>query len=170
MPNKWLVFFLAAIWLSQVQAEVSSKAPNGKAKEKNQQTVHGEQEKAKVITNQEASKLYERYLDSWKAISDEQRTKITAEVVAENVQYSSTRHESGRRATMIEDMAEFQKKFPEGHFDLGDVSAHHDVALLTWVLVQADGKVCAKGHDQIRVSPEGKIVSLITFAPSVSKP
>ncbi len=41
---------------------------------------------------------------------------------------------------MIDDMAEFQKKFPEGHFDLGDVSAYHDVALLTWLLVQADGK------------------------------
>jgi hypothetical protein len=51
-----------------------------------------------------------------------------------------------------------------------DVSAHHDVALLTWLLVQADGTVLVKGHDQIRVSPEGKIVNLITFAPSVSKP
>jgi len=41
---------------------------------------------------------------------------------------------------------------------------------LTWVLVYADGKVFARGHDQIRVSPEGKIISLITFAPSVEKP
>jgi hypothetical protein len=47
---------------------------------------------------------------------------------------------------------------------------HHDVALLTWLLVQADGTVLAKGHDQIRVSPEGKIVDLLTFAPSVSEP
>ncbi len=120
MPNKRLVFFLVAIWLSQVQAEVSSKASNGKAKEKNQQTVHGEQEKAKVITNQEASKLYEKYLDGWKAISDEQRTKITAEVIAENVQYSTPRHELGRRETMIDDMAEFQKKFPNRILKNGD--------------------------------------------------
>ena len=123
-----------------------------------------------MITNQEAWKLYEKYLNGWTAISDEQRTKITAEVIAENAQYSTPRHESGGRETMIEDMAEFQKRFPNGHFDLGDVSAHHEVALLTWVLVQADGKIVAKGHDQIRVSPEGKIVSLITFAPSVAKP
>ena len=47
MPNKRLVFFLLAISLSQVQAEVRSKASTGKAKEGNQQTVHGEKEKAK---------------------------------------------------------------------------------------------------------------------------
>lgn len=71
MPNKWFVFFIVAVWLSQVQAEVSSKKINGKTKEKNQQTVTGEKEKAKVITNQEAWKLYEKYLEGWKAISDE---------------------------------------------------------------------------------------------------
>lgn len=123
-----------------------------------------------MITNSEAWKLYEKYLGGWKAISDEQRTLITAEVLTENVQYSTARHESGGRETAIADMAAFQEKFPEGRFDVGDVSAHHDVALLTWVLVQADGNVFAKGHDQMRVSPEGNIVSLITFAPSVSKP
>lgn len=123
-----------------------------------------------MMTNKEAWTLYETYLEGWKAISEEQRAKITAEILDENVQYSTPKHESGGRETAIEDMAAFQKRFPQGHFDLGDVSAHHDVALLTWVLVQADGNVFAKGHDQIRVSPEGKIVSLITFAPSVEKP
>ena len=67
-------------------------------------------------------------------------------------------------------MAAFQQKFPGGRFDVADVSAHHDVALLTWVLVQADGTIFARGHDQIRVSREGKIANLITFPPSVSAP
>ena len=74
------------------------------------------------------------------------------------------------RETAIEDMAAFQKSFPGGRFDVGDVSAHHDLALLTWVLVQADGKVFARGHDQIRIAPDGKIASIITFAPSVTSP
>ena len=71
---------------------------------------------------------------------------------------------------MIADMAAFQAKFPGGHFEIGDVSAHDDVALLTWVLVQGDGRELARGHDQLRVSPQGKIVDLITFAPSVARP
>lgn len=123
-----------------------------------------------MITNQEAWKLYEVYVGGWKAISEEERAKIADEVLSEHFQYSTPQHELGGRETVIEDMAVFQKNFPGGRFDVGDVSAHHDVALLTWVLVQADGTVFAKGHDQIRVSPEGKIVSLTTFAPPVSKP
>ena len=121
------------------------------------------------MTNQEAWTLYESYLEGWKAISDEERAKVAEEVVAAGVRYSTRNHELGDRRTVIADMAAFQQKFPGGHFDVADVAAHHDVALLTWVLVQADGTEFARGHDQISVSPEGKIVGLITFPPSVSK-
>jgi hypothetical protein len=127
-------------------------------------------ERKPMLTNQDAWKIYERYVEGWQAISDEQRAKIAAEVIAPDARYSTPTHESGGAQTMIEDMAAFQRKFPGGHFDVGDVSAHHDVALLTWVLVQADGSVLVKGHDQIRVSREGKITSLVTFAPSVTSP
>ena len=122
------------------------------------------------MTNPEAWKVYAKYVEGWKPISKEERIRITAEVVAEDVEYCTSRHESGNRETAMDDMAAFQEKFPGGHFEVGDVSAHHDVALLTWVLVQANGEVFAQGHDQIRVSSEGLIQSLITFAPSVSKP
>lgn len=123
-----------------------------------------------MITNQEAWKIYARYLEGWKPISDEQRIRISAEVVAEDVQYSTPRHEWGNRQTVMEDMAAFQARFPGGHFDVGDVSVHHDVALLSWLLIQADGTLFARGHDQIRVSSEGKISNIITFAPSVPTP
>jgi SnoaL-like domain len=159
MLGKWLVCVSVAIWLVSVQAQTGPKVLSKNAKEK-----------AIMLTNQDAWKVYEKYVEGWKAISEEQRVKIASEVIAADVQYSTPRHESGGRATMIEDMAAFQLRVPGGHFDVGDVSAHHDVALLTWVMVQADGTVVAKGHDQIRVSSEGKIVSLITFAPPVAKP
>ena len=120
------------------------------------------------MTNPEAWKLYGKYAAAWKPISDEQRTKILAEVLDENLQFLTPEFEGGLD-TLLEDMAGVQKKVPGGYFEPEDVSAHHDVALLTWVLVQADGNALAKGHDQIRITPEGKIVSLTTFAPSVSK-
>ena len=122
------------------------------------------------MTKEAAWNLYERYLEGWKAISSEERSKIATEVLADDVQYSTRLHESGSRQTVIEDMAAFQTKSPGGHFDIGDVSAHHEHALLTWVLIQADSTAFAKGHDQIRVFQEGKIVSLITFPPSTSNP
>lgn len=120
-----------------------------------------------MITNEEVWKLYRRYAEAWKAISDEQRTMILAEVLDKDFRFFTPEFQGGLE-TLLEDIAGIQKKVPGGHFAVEDVSAHHDVALLTWMLVQADGNVLAQGHDQIRVTPEGKIATLITFAPSVS--
>jgi hypothetical protein len=125
---------------------------------------------AAPLTNQVAWDLYRRYVDAWRAIPDEQRRSIAASVLAGDIRYSTPRHQTGGHQTVVDDMATFQAKFPGGHFDIGDVSAHHDVALLTWILVSADGTVVAKGHDQIRVSADLKIVELTTFAPSVTSP
>lgn len=122
-----------------------------------------------MITNQEAWKLYRRYAEAWMAISDDQRTKILAEVLDGDFHFFTPEFKGGRE-TLLEDIAGIQAKVPGGRFEAEDVSAHHDVALLTWILLEANGNVVARGHDQIRVTPEGRIVSLITFAPSVSNP
>lgn len=123
-----------------------------------------------TVTNQEAWAIYEKYTQAWKPISEELRRSLAFESIAEDARYSSPLLEEGGRESIIQRMSAFQEQFPGGRFDVGDVSAHHDVALLTWILVQGDGTVFAKGHDQIQVSAEGKIVRLITFAPPVSKP
>ncbi len=123
-----------------------------------------------MITNQEAWTIYEKYLQAWKPISDGQRLALATDIIAEDAQYSSPMLRAGGRDSMIERMSAFQVQFPGGHIEIGDVSAHHDVALLTWIIVQADGTVFARGHDQMRVSSEGKIVNVTTFAPPVAKP
>jgi len=125
---------------------------------------------APEITNRDAWTLYAKYLEGWNSTSDDMRKKVAAEVTTDNIQYRTRNHDLGGRTEIIEDMATFQKKFPGGHFEIGDVATHHDVALLTWVLVQADGKVFAQGHDQLRVSAEGKISSIITFPPPTKAP
>jgi len=122
-----------------------------------------------MITNQEAWKLYAKYADAWKPISEEQRTKTLAEVLDKDFHYMTPDFEGGVD-TLLEDMAGIQKKVPGGYFDVEDVSAHHNVALMTWLLVQPGGTILARGHDQIHVTSEGKIRNLLTFAPSVPKP
>jgi hypothetical protein len=121
-----------------------------------------------MITNQAVWKLYEQYVEAWKPISADQRSAILAEIFAENMQYLTPHFQGGPEA-VLEDMTQFQQKFPGAHFDIEDSSTHHDVALFTWVLVLADGSRPAKGHDQIRISTEGKIASILTFAPSTPK-
>jgi hypothetical protein len=122
-----------------------------------------------MTTNQQVWKLYTQYANAWKPNSEAERTKMLADVLDKDFHYLTPEFEGGLE-TLLEDMAGIQKKVPGGYFDVEDVSTHHDVALLTWLLVQPDGTVLAKGHDQIRISSEGKIVDLLTFAPSVSEP
>jgi hypothetical protein len=122
-----------------------------------------------MTTNQQVWKTYTQYANAWKPNSDQERKRMLADVLDNDFHYLTPEFEGGLD-TLLEDMAEIQEKVPGGYFDVEDVSTHHDVALLTWLLVQPDGTVLAKGHDQIRLSAEGKIVELLTFAPSVSEP
>jgi hypothetical protein len=123
------------------------------------------------MTNHEAWKLYENYLRAWNTNSIEERLEVASKTLNENIEYETPRHDlCTGRSQVIEDMATFHQKFPGGHFEIGDVSSHHDVALLTWVLVQADGKVFAQGHDQLTVDRNGKIAKLTPFAPSAKDP
>jgi hypothetical protein len=69
---------------------------------------------AVVITNHEAWKLYEKYVSAWNTNSIEQRLKIATEVLSENIEYQTVRHDlCTGRSQVIEDMATFQEKFPE---------------------------------------------------------
>jgi hypothetical protein len=123
------------------------------------------------MSNHEAWKLYEKYLGAWNTVSIEQRMKVATETLSENIEYQTPRHDLGTgRSQVIEDMATFHERFPGGHFEIGDVSSHHNVALLTWVIIQADGKEFARGHDQIAVDHDGQISKITTFAPSVKDP
>lgn len=123
------------------------------------------------MTNHEAWNLYETYLGAWNANSLERRLHIAAETLAENIEYQTVRHDwCTGRAQVIDDMATFNTKFPGAHFEIGDVSTHHDVALVTWVIIQADGKEFARGHDQLTVDGDGRIAKIITFGPSANHP
>lgn len=123
------------------------------------------------MTNREAWNLYASYLSAWNSTSIEQRLKIAGELLTENIEYQTVRHDLGTgRAQVIDDMATFHERFPGGHFEIGDVSSHHNVALLTWVIIQADGKEFARGHDQITVDGSGKISKIITFGPAAKTP
>jgi hypothetical protein len=123
------------------------------------------------MTNHEAWTLYERYLGAWNTTTIEDRLKIAAEVLSDTIEYQTARHDlSTGRSLPIEDMATFHERFPGGHFEIGDVSSHHHVAMLTWVIIQANGTEFARGLDQIIVGPDGKICKITTFAPSVKNP
>lgn len=114
--------------------------------------------------------LYKQYVEAWSAISDDERRNILGSVLDTDVVYRVPRMEGTGHAIVIEDMNEFQAKFPGGKFALRSVSEHHDVALMQWQLILADGTASVLGHDAIRMAPEGKLGQIITFAPSTPEP
>ena len=117
------------------------------------------------MTKLQALQIYQSYVEAWKPIPDAQRKEILSDVFEETVDYLVPEYVGGSSAA-IEDMERFQRQYPGAHFQVENVSAHHEVALFKWVLVLPDGKVTVKGHDSVRFSPAGKIANLLTFGPS----
>ena len=123
------------------------------------------------MNNQEAWTIYKRYLSAWNTTDVAARLQIANDVLADNIEYQTARHDwSTGRSLVIDDMATFHEKLPGGHFEIGGVSTHHNVSLLLWVIIQADGTEFARGGDQITVGHDGKISKIITFAPFATTP
>ena len=123
------------------------------------------------MNNQEAWTIYTRYLGAWNTTDVAARLQIANDVIADNIEYQTARHDwSIGRSLVIDDMATFHEKFPGAHFEIGGVSTHHDVSLLLWVIIQADGTEFARGGDQITFDVDGKILKIITFAPFATNP
>ena len=117
-----------------------------------------------------AAQLYKRYATAFSAISDEERRKILNSTVETTVTYRIPRMEGTGHQIILDDIHEFQTKWPGGRFALHSVSEHHDVALMEWQLILADGTASVRGHDAVRITPEGKLAQIITFAPSTPEP
>jgi len=113
-----------------------------------------------------AVELYKHYVKAWAAISDDDRRRILNTVLDSAIDYRIPRMEGTGHQIVIDDMNGFQAKFPGGQFALHSVSEPHDVALMEWQLILPDGTPGVLGHDAIRVTPEGKLGQIITFAPS----
>lgn len=111
--------------------------------------------------------LYKRYAPAFSAASEEERREILQAVVEEDVVCRIPRLEGRGLQILLDDIQEFQTNFPGGKFAVRSVSEHHDVALMEWQLILADGTESVRGHDAIRVSAGGKIAEIVTFAPSV---
>lgn len=114
--------------------------------------------------------LYKQYVKAWSAISDQERRNILNAVLETAIVYRIPRMEGTGHQIVIDDMNDFQTKFPGGRFALHSISEHHDVALMEWQLILPDGTPGVLGHDAIRVTSEGKLGHIATFAPSTLEP
>jgi hypothetical protein len=117
-----------------------------------------------------AVELYKHYIKAFFPISDQERREILASVLDTEINYRNPRMEGKGHQIVIDDINDFHSRFPGGHFALHSVSEHHDVALMEWQMILADGTPSVLGHDAVRLTPEGKFAQIITFAPSKPQP
>lgn len=117
-----------------------------------------------------AVELYKQYAKAWSAISDQERRTILDSVLETEIVYRIPRMEGTGHQIVIDDITDFQAKYPGGQFALHSVSEHHDVALMEWQMILPDRTPGVRGHDAIRVTPEGKLGQIVTFAPSTLEP
>ena len=118
----------------------------------------------------QAANLYKHYVTAFAAIPDDERRKILDSVLDTEVGYRNPTMEGTGTQIVLDDILIFQTKFPGGRFTLHSVSEHHDVALMEWQLVLADGTLGVRGHDAVRITPEGRFGQITTFAPSTLQP
>lgn len=117
-----------------------------------------------------AVELYTHYVTAFAAIPDQERREILDAVVDTEITYRNRTMEGTGPQIILEDIHQFQARFPGASFTLHSVSEHHDVALMEWQLILADGTAGVRGHDAVRTSPAGKFASIVTFAPSTLQP
>ena len=117
-----------------------------------------------------AVELYRHYVTAFSAIPDQERRDILDAVLDTEVVYRNPTMEGAGHQIILDDIDIFQAKFPVGQFALHSSSEHHDVALMEWQLILADGTPGVRGHDAVRVTPGGRFGSIVTFAPSTPEP
>ncbi len=117
-----------------------------------------------------AIELYKHYVTAFSAIPDQERRTILDAVLDTQIAYRNPTMEGAGHQIVLDDIHIFQAKFPGGRFALHSSSEHHDLALMEWQLILADGTPGVRGHDAVRITPEGRFDSIVTFAPSTPEP
>jgi hypothetical protein len=107
---------------------------------------------------------WEAYTEAWSNVNDAKREELTKLCLAEDVSYSNTQIEGTGRSGLVAAMVDFQKQFPNSHFELEKTTIHHDQLLGAWTLIAQDGSKILVGHNYFRVGGvEGKIVHMTGF-------
>jgi SnoaL-like domain len=115
-------------------------------------------------------KVYERYLSSWSAVTDDERSeRLQGSLSSSVVFYNPTKTRRGR-AEVAEACAEFQKRTPGGSFVADEMLAFESHGIVKWRLLDAQGKPGALdiygfdyGYDVLEFNADGHIESIMMF-------
>lgn len=101
-----------------------------------------------------------RYAEAWSLPSD-RRKQALEELVTEDVTYTDPNVSLRGRANLSQNMQEFQKDVPGGHFEITGVKVHHGQSLASWNLRDSANEVVMEGTSSARLD-EGAVFASFT--------
>ena len=113
-----------------------------------------------TLTTQSATAIYAKYVAAWRAIPEDQREAIAADVIAEHVRYTTPRHTTGDRATVVEDMRAFAKALGHDKFIL---VAHDWGGGVAWIILVV-GSIVVSVRNYRKTRSEISIALVISLA------
>jgi hypothetical protein len=120
-------------------------------------------QKDSLMTSDDMRAKWELYAKAWSAQNDADRNRILNEVLSADFTYLDPRISCRTHAEVAANVKAFQERQPGGSFALRDILTHHDVAMVNWQLIQADGAATNRGYDIVRFTDAGQFAGITAF-------
>lgn len=106
---------------------------------------------------------WETYASIWK-MTDRQARQAACEVaLAPDCLYTDPLGQAQGWEALIDNMEDFHRQIPGGHFVTTSFQVHHGRSLATWNMVTGDGTVAGTGSSYASYDEHGKLTSMNGF-------
>jgi SnoaL-like domain len=116
------------------------------------------------MDSNQATDLITTYIRAWNEGDHERRRHLLDRLLTEEATYEDPRGRVVGPQAMNEWIHAFRIRFPQLTLRLdGPVSHHHARVHYTWETADPEGRTVHQGRDFGHVTPEGRLLSIVTF-------
>lgn len=108
-------------------------------------------------------KTWERYTESWKVASPEQKQALLDGSVSPRCVYTDPLTRAEGWSQLIAYMVDFHRQMPGGHFVTRHFAAHHQRSLARWDMLDGAGKVIGDGSSYGEYDETGLLLAMTGF-------
>ena len=108
-------------------------------------------------------KSWDRYANTWRLSSAEEKAQECEQVLVEGVVYTDPLTQRTGRGELVAYMLEFHQQIPGGHFKTKEFWAHSGCSVARWDMCAGDGSVVGTGVSYAHYRADGKLHSVTGF-------
>ena len=115
------------------------------------------------MTRDWVQKIWNAYLEAYGDVSRQERKRLLAESVSEDVLSTNPGDETQGLENLFAHVEQFQKRLPGSYFKINSLKFHHEQVLTEWTLFKADGSAVTTAHTYGVFNNEGRLKKLVGF-------